>query len=94
MSITRQQPSPNGHRRGNTIVLVVGILVLLVIIATSYITRTHAGRVTAGAQQRAALRDDNARVIAESIADEIAGALFVRPIVAGGIGIGVPNYNV
>ncbi|MCH8344488.1 MAG: hypothetical protein IH983_10925 [Planctomycetes bacterium] len=68
-------------RRGNTIVLVVGILVLLVIIATAYISRTHAGRVTAAATQRATLRDDNAQVIADSIASEIAEALFVRPLV-------------
>jgi hypothetical protein len=61
-------------------VLVVGILVLLVIIATSYVTRTHAGRLTAVSQQRAALRDDNAQVIAESLAGEIASALFPHPI--------------
>ncbi len=79
-------------RRGNTIVLVVGILVLLVIIATSYVTRTHAGRVTAVGQQRASLRDDNARVIAESIADEIGGALFVRPL-ANGFTLPVASSN-
>jgi hypothetical protein len=61
-------------------VLVVGILVLLAIIATSYLTRTHAGRVTAISQQRAALRDDNARAIAEFLAGEVSGALFVRPV--------------
>ncbi|MHC5007587.1 MAG: hypothetical protein ACYTGF_09555, partial [Planctomycetota bacterium] len=72
--------SATRSRRGNTMVLVVGILVLLAIIATSYLTRTHAGRVTAISQQRASLRDDNARVIAEVLADEIAQALFVRPI--------------
>ncbi len=61
-------------------VLVVGILVLLVIIATAYVTRTHAGRVTAVSQQRASLRDNKAQVIAEMIAGEIAGALFGRPL--------------
>ncbi len=82
MNSLATNPGPR-PRRGNTIVLVVGILVLLVIIATSYVTRTHAGRVTAVSQQRASLRDDNARVIGESIADEIGGALFVRPLVPG-----------
>lgn len=67
-------------RRGNTIVLVTGILVLLVIIATAYVTRTQAGRVTATAQQRAILRDDLARNIADSLAAELAEALFVHPI--------------
>ena len=83
-------------RRGNTIVLVVGILVLLVIIATAYISRTHAGRVTSLATQRATLRDDNAQVIADSIASEIAEALFVRPIdptdPALAAGVADPNY--
>jgi len=78
----------SGGRRGNTIVMVVGILVLLVIIATSYVTRTHAGRVTAVSQLGASLRDDNARVIAESIAGEIAGALFVRPVDLTGLPAG------
>ena len=66
--------------RGNTLILVVGILVLLVIIATSYITRTHAGRITGVAVQRAERRDDNARLIADMLAQEIAEALFVRPV--------------
>ena len=66
--------------RGNTLILVVGILVLLVIIATSYITRTHAGRITGLAVQRAERRDDNARLIADMLAQEIAEALFVRPL--------------
>ncbi|MHC4218385.1 MAG: hypothetical protein ACYSU7_08000, partial [Planctomycetota bacterium] len=68
------------RRHGNTMVLVVGILVLLAIIATSYLSRTHAGRVTAISQQRASLRDDNARAISEFIGAEISKALFVRPI--------------
>lgn len=74
------RPKDPAPRRGNSIVLVMGILVLLVIIATALITRTHAGRVTAGAAVRSALRDDNARVIAEMLAAEIAEALFPRPI--------------
>lgn len=68
------------QRNGNTIILVVGILVLLVIIATAYVTRTHAGRVTANASLRATLRDDNARVIGDMLAQEIALALFAFPI--------------
>ncbi|MHC4652818.1 MAG: hypothetical protein ACYTES_18415 [Planctomycetota bacterium] len=72
--------SAGRNRRGNTMVLVVGILVLLAIIATSYLTRTHAGRVTAISQQRASLRDDNARVIADFLAREVTQALFVQPI--------------
>ena len=64
------------HRRGNTMVLVVAILVLLAIVATSYLTRTHAGRFVAISLQRSSLRDDSSRAIAEALAAEIAGALF------------------
>lgn len=68
-------------RRGNTIVLVIGILVLLVIIATAFVVRTQAGRQTAGAQQSSELRGDNARNIAGDLANEISGAaLFVRAV--------------
>src|SRR5688572_22568434 len=68
-------------RRGNTIVLVAGILVLLVIIATAYVTRTGGERITAKVQQDAGLRDDTHQVIAEMLADEIAMSLFPRPLV-------------
>ena len=74
------RPEVSAPRRGNSIVLVMGILVLLVIIATAFITRTHAGRVTSSAMQRTTLRDDNARVIAEMLAYEIGMALFPHPI--------------
>jgi hypothetical protein len=79
-SPARRRSVRTSRRRGNTIVLVVGVLVLLVIIATSFITRTHAGRVTAVSQQRAALRDDNAGVIGDAIAAVIAEALFPRAV--------------
>ncbi len=74
------RPEVLAPRRGNSIVLVMGILVLLVIIATAFITRTHAGRVTANVTVRTTLRDDNARVIAEMIAQEIGLALFPHPV--------------
>src|SRR5438477_1594685 len=68
------------RRRGNTLVLVTGILVLLVIIATAYVTRTQAGRTTAKATEEAGLRDDNAHTIANTLAQEICDALFVQEI--------------
>ena len=77
-----QPPRPEvlAPRRGNSIVLVMGILVLLVIIATAFITRTHAGRVTSSVMVRTMLRDDNARAMAEMLAQEISMALFPRPV--------------
>jgi len=67
-------------RRGNTIVLVTGILVLLVIIATAYVTRTQAGRVSSGGINSAGLRLDVQHVMADMLADEIKNALFMRPL--------------
>ncbi len=67
-------------RRGNSIVLVMGILVLLVIIATAFITRTQAGRVTSSVMVRSTLRDDNARATAEMLAQLLGEALFPRPV--------------
>ena len=70
-------------RRGNTIVLVAGILVLLVIIATAYVTRTGGERITAKVTSDAGLIDDTHRVISQMLADEIGLSLFPRPLVAG-----------
>jgi hypothetical protein len=72
-----QRPSRRSERtRGNTIVLVAGILVLLVIIATSYLTRTQSQRVVTVATSEWHQFDDNAKITGEYIADDIAGRLF------------------
>ena len=68
------------QRRGNTLVLVTAILVLLVIVATAYISRTRVGRATAAAQQQATIVDDRAESIGRALASEVAEALFVRPV--------------
>jgi hypothetical protein len=67
-------------RRANTLVLAVGILVLLAIVATSYVVTTHSSRVTATSQQYASIRNDAVRLLADTLAEEIAGSLFVRPV--------------
>ena len=70
----------SASRRGNTLVLVTAILVLLVIVATAYISRTRVGRATAAAQQQATIVDDRAESIGNMLASEVAEALFVRPV--------------
>ncbi|MEY5032238.1 MAG: hypothetical protein RL354_1269, partial [Planctomycetota bacterium] len=67
-------------RRGNTIVLVTAILVLLVIIATAFVSRTRAVRQTSAAQQSSAGRDGRAESVAVNVAQEVAGALFAKPV--------------
>ncbi|MCP4836258.1 MAG: hypothetical protein GY895_16000, partial [Phycisphaera sp.] len=63
-------------RRGNTLVLVTAILVLLVIIATAYISRAQGGRLIAAAQRKAIDRKDRSSVLAGVVADGIANDLF------------------
>ena len=67
-------------RRGNTIVLVTAILVLLVIIATAFVGRTRAVRQISAAQQSSAGRDGRGESVAVDVANEIAGALFAKPV--------------
>ena len=73
----------SSSRRGNTLVLVTAILVLLVIIATAFITRTQDGRKLATVQGHAFQREESASIYAEQLAGEISRSLFpaaVNPI--------------
>ncbi|RPG14589.1 MAG: hypothetical protein CBB69_011520 [Phycisphaera sp. TMED9] len=70
-------------RRGNTLVLVTAILVLLVIIATAYITRAQGGRVIAAAQRKAIDREDRAQLAVGVVANEIASNLFPKLVDQG-----------
>ncbi len=82
------------RRRGNTLVLVTAILVLLVIIATAYITRAQGGRVIAAAQRKAIDREDRSQLAVGVVANEIASNLFPKlvdagndPMIASGSGV-------
>ena len=79
---TKALPS-SGSRRGNTLVLVTAILVLLVIIATAYITRAQGGRVIAAAQRKAIDREDRSELAVGVIANEIASNLFPKLVDQG-----------
>ena len=82
--------SRRADRRGNTLVLVTAILVLLVIIATAYISRAQGGRVIAAAQRNAIDREDRASAVVGVVAKEITEGLFPKivnpsdPAVLGG----------
>jgi len=67
-------------RSGNALILVIGILVLLVLVATAFITRVQSGRVTTSAQRDAAEITDQARSVGRFVADEIATALFCKEL--------------
>ena len=74
-----QSPIPM-IRRANTIVFVMSILVLLVIIATAFVTRAKAGRQIATAQQAASGRDGRSDSLSRDVAKEISASLFPKPI--------------
>ncbi len=74
----RRRRTESIDRRGNTLVLVTAILVLLVIIATAYISRTQGGRVIAAAQRKTIDREDRADLAAGVLTREIGDSLFPR----------------
>ena len=67
-------------RQGNALVLVTAMLVLLVLIATAYLSRTQSQRGTAAAMQDASGDTRRVEMIQKQIASEIAMHLFVKPI--------------
>ncbi|MDP7009667.1 MAG: hypothetical protein QGI78_08875, partial [Phycisphaerales bacterium] len=69
-------------RRANALILVVGVLVLLVLVATAFLTKTQGVRQTTKAQKAASGRSNSVRFIGQSIADDISLALFVKPEVS------------
>jgi hypothetical protein len=69
-----------GGRRGNVMIMVTALLVLLVIIASAFLTRTQAGRQIASAQQSAAARQQRVDAITQAVVDEVAQSLFARRI--------------
>ncbi|MCE2874846.1 MAG: hypothetical protein LW625_04305, partial [Planctomycetaceae bacterium] len=76
---------PNG-RRGNALVLVSAMLVLLTLIAAAYLTRTRSQRVTASAMQETAGGTRRSDIVGKQLAEEIALHLFVKPIDPTGAG--------
>jgi hypothetical protein len=79
--------SLGARHRGNSLILVTAILVLLVIVATAFISRTQAGRQVSSAQQAATQRDVRADAIREDLARMLGDALFPQPIDPAALGV-------
>jgi len=75
--VRRRGPSP----RGNALVLVAAILLLLAIIGTAYIVRTQGAAEVASATQTRSVIDARTDAIAGAIVDEVSQSLFVKPII-------------
>ncbi|MCH2161574.1 MAG: hypothetical protein MK085_06830, partial [Phycisphaerales bacterium] len=89
-----QRMNRPSDRRGNTLILVTAILVLLVIIATAYISRAQGVRAISNAQRNAVGRLDRAQTAANVVASEIAGGLFPKLInenIDPGAGLSSPD---
>ena len=78
------QNFPAQWRRGNALVLVSAMLVLLVLLATAFLARTQSQRSTASAMQDASGDDRRIGLIKDQLASEIAMHLFVKPINSNG----------
>ena len=76
----RSQFTRSCKRRGNALILVAGVLVLLVIIATVFLSRTRTLRELGTAQRQGAFHRDRMESSASEIAQELADSLFVRTI--------------
>ncbi|MCH2138405.1 MAG: hypothetical protein MK074_05075 [Phycisphaerales bacterium] len=76
-TITRSTP---WMRPGNAVILVSALLVLLVLIATVFLSRMRSMRQAGLATRVAMERDDAVEGVAEAVASEIAGNLFPRAI--------------
>ena len=70
----------NQSRRGNALILVAAVLVLLIIIATVFLSRTSTLRQISASQRQAAFQRDRMESAAKEVAQEIATSLFVHPI--------------
>lgn len=82
MSLARstRRAAAVGWRRANVMIMVTALLVLLVIIASAFLTRTQAGRQIASAQQSSQSRQQRVDSITKSVVDEVAQSLFPRRI--------------
>ncbi|MDI9411714.1 MAG: hypothetical protein QM519_09310, partial [Bacteroidia bacterium] len=82
MSLARstRRAAAAGWRRANVMIMVTALLVLLVIIASAFLTRTQAGRQIASAQQSSQARQQRVDSITKAVVDEVAQSLFPRRI--------------
>lgn len=77
-SLRSRGPAP----RGNALVLVAAVLLMLAIMGMAYIVRTQGAREIASATQGRALLDNRIETIVSTVTDEVNTSLFVKPIVA------------
>jgi hypothetical protein len=89
MAMQRSNVTLTRTRRGNTLILVTAILVLLVIIATAFISRAQGGRAIASAQRKALDRVDRSELAIGVVIREISSDLFPKLVNSNDPGLNV-----
>ena len=85
----RHHPTRSGARRGNALLLVSGLLVMLTLIAAAYLSRTRTQRVVASAIHDNITDSTRANLIGQQLAGEVTQHLFLHPIDANSDGAGI-----
>ena len=80
-------------RRGNALLLVSGLLVMLTLIAAAYLSRSRTQRVTAAAVHETAADGTRANLVAQQLAADVAQHLFLRPVDPNSAGAGIVGGN-
>lgn len=83
--------SRRGARRGNALVLVAAVLLMLAIIGMGYVVRTQGSREIASASQNRSIVDNRIDSIAGTVVDEVASSLFVKNVVTPDFAGGDPG---
>ena len=80
-------------RRGNALVLVSALLVMLTLIAAAYLSRTRTQRITASAIHDTTADSTRANLVASQLAADVTRHLFLRPIDPNSEGAGIFGGN-
>ncbi len=86
-------PTRSGARRGNALLLVSGLLVMLTLIAAAYLSRTRTQRVVASAIHDNITDSTRANLIGQQLANDVTQHLFLHPIDANSDGAGIFGGN-
>ena len=82
-----------GFRRGNALLLVSGLLVMLTLIAAAYLSRTRTQRLVASAMHDNIGDSTRANLVAQQLASDVTQHLFLHPIDANSDGAGIFGGN-
>jgi len=80
-------------RKGNALLLVSGLLVMLTLIAAAYLSRSRAQRTTAAAIHDTVGDSSRASMIAQQLASDVSQHLFLRPVDPNSVGSGIFGGN-